>query len=234
MHLVERRLPAEFIVSGDGDAWALVAHALLSRMTSTLASIMQLQRSRHAVDAGTLTRSLYEHVVHLAWLAADPSAARIEEWRKYDLRERQKAANDAPQRGIELFDPAERAALDAQVASLQGNDLYLEQLAQKADGHWNGKLPGMGKSTERDSFRGLYVIVYRQLSGTSHPTFRGINPVVEDLPGNLRRVVLEADHPHRARPPYRAAMLIYALGLYVAAEALGLIDPRDIDAAFAR
>ncbi len=59
---------------------------------------MDLEPRGRAVDAGTLLRSLYEHLVHFAWLAADPSTARIQEWHKHDLQMRLKADNDARRR----------------------------------------------------------------------------------------------------------------------------------------
>jgi hypothetical protein len=71
-------------------------------MTTTLRHIA-LQPLGRAVDAGTLVRSLYEHLVHFAWLAADPSPARMEEWRKNDLQMRLRADNDARLRGEKLY-----------------------------------------------------------------------------------------------------------------------------------
>jgi hypothetical protein len=42
-------------------------------MTTTMQMLFDLQRRQRSADAGTMVRSLYEHLVHLAWLAADPS-----------------------------------------------------------------------------------------------------------------------------------------------------------------
>src|SRR5215211_1964733 len=108
-------------------------------MTTRLRHILDLQRRGRAVDTGTLLRSLYEHVVHFAWLATDPSAARIEEWRKDDLRRRLIADNDARKRGVELYTDQARETLKLQVAGMSGNPLVLEQLAQSADEAWVGR-----------------------------------------------------------------------------------------------
>src|SRR5262245_2860974 len=70
--LVESRLPSEHTATDDHNAWPLIAEALLSRMTTTLRHIMQLAPLQRGVDAGILLRSLFEHLVHFAWLAADP------------------------------------------------------------------------------------------------------------------------------------------------------------------
>lgn len=232
--LVDERLPMDFDVTGDADAWPLVGAALLSRATSTLRHVFDAHRDGHSVDAATLARSLYEHVVHLAWLAADPSAARIQAWRKVDLIARLKADTDARTIGEPLFDDHARAGIESQVAGMEGPDrpLNLADLAVAADKHWAGKLPGMAAYTERDSFRGLYAVLYRSYSSTAHPSYIGLNHVVEDISPTGRRVVIEK--PPEDRGPFGMATVVYALGLYVGADALGWPDPGRVTAAFDR
>lgn len=91
-----RHLPQDFRVTGDADAWPLIAAGLVSRMAPLLQSALTLHHGEREADAGILVCSLREHSVHLAWLAADPSADRIEEWRKHDLRSRLRADTDVP------------------------------------------------------------------------------------------------------------------------------------------
>jgi hypothetical protein len=234
MALVECRLPAEYIATGDHDAWPLIGAAFLSRMTTTLRHIMDLQPRGRVVDAGTLLRSLYEHLVQFAWLAADPSPARIEEWRRDDLQKRLTADNDARLRGVELFTDQGRRDLENQIASMTGKPLVLEQLAQAADKAWAGELDvvGHGPSSQVKSFRGLYAIVYRNYSAGAHPSYRGLNPVVEDITDTRKRVVLE--RPYQGGGPYGLSTVIYSLALYVAASAVGFPDPDDVEAAFQR
>lgn len=88
----------------------------------------------------------------------------------------------------------------------------------------------MGAHTERDSFRGFYAVLYRGYSATAHPSFLGLNHVVEDVSPIVRRVVVE--QPTSDRGPFGMATVVFALGLYVAAEALGWPDPGRISAAF--
>ena len=154
--LVEERLPLECDVTGDHDSWPLIGAALLSRATSTLRHVFDARRGGQVVDAATLSRSLYEHMLHFAWLAADPSAARLQEWRKADLAQRLKADNDARTVGVQLLDDEDRAHLQAQVDVMTGNDLVLPNLAIAADKHWAGKLPAMGSHQQVKSFKGLY------------------------------------------------------------------------------
>lgn len=232
MRLVQQQLPGEYDVTGDHDAWPLVGAALLSRATMTMRSILDLQLRGRATDAGTLGRSLYEHAVHLAWLGADPSAERLEQWRKHDLRSRLTADNDARQRDIQLLDAAERAALEAQVGAMKGDKIVLEQLAESADAHWHGRLPAMGSASQQQSFRGFYAILYRQYSGTAHPSYRGINPVVEDITATRKRVVLEKRF--EGRGPYGMATVLYGLALLVASESLSWPAGGQVTAAFER
>ncbi len=232
VEVAARHLPREFEVTGDGDAWPFVATALVSRMTTTLRSILELHPAQLEADAGILLRSLYEHAIHLAWLGADPSAVRIEEWRKHDLAQRLKADTDAREHGIELFSDKDRAELQAQVERMHGGKLVLADLARAADQYWAGKLPGMGASPEVRSFRGLYAIAYRHYSGVAHPSFRGLNRVVEDLDATHRRVHLEAEY--EGNGPYGLATVIFALALYVTTNTLGWPPDREIDAVFER
>jgi hypothetical protein len=230
--LVAERLPADYDITGDHDAWPLVGAGLLSRATSTLRHVFVAGRGGQSIDAATLGRSLYEHVLHLAWLAADPSPARLEEWRKADLMERLKADTDARTVGVPLLDDAARAVMQAQVDAMTGNKLVLPNLAIAADKHWAGKLPAMGSHRELHSFRGLYAVLYRQYSGTAHPSYIGLNHVVEDVTVTRKRVVLEA--PPEGRGPFGMATVVYALGLYVAAASLGWPSAERVTAAFDR
>lgn len=192
MELVTSRLPADFDVTSDHDAWPFLGYALVSRMTGTLDSVFRLQPTERGSDATTLVRSLYEHTVHFAWLSADPSAERIGQWRKHDLTERLKADNDAQRVGVELFEPARRKQVEAERDALPGaNSLVLVNLAGEVDDHWEGKVEGLRSRHEAQSFRGLYATAYRFQSGLAHPSERSIHPVVQDLTETLKRVRLE-------------------------------------------
>jgi hypothetical protein len=232
VEVAARHLPREFEVTSDADAWPFVATALVSRMTTALRSILELHPAQLEADAGILLRSLYEHAVHLAWLGANPSAERIEAWRRHDLVQRLKADADARERGIELFSDKDRAELQAQVERMHGGKLVLADLAEAADQHWAGKLPGMGASAEVRSFRGLYAIAHRHYSGVAHPSFRGLNRVVEDLDATHRRVQLETEY--EGNGPYGLATVIFALVLYVTANTLDWPPHHEMDAIFER
>lgn len=232
--LVEERLPMEFEDRGDADAWPMVATALLSRAATTLRHVFDAgPGGRQAVDAATLGRSLFEHVVHFAWLGADPSAERLQAWRRVDLVARRTADNDTRTVGVELFTDTQRAALEDQIAGLNGPDrLNLADLAVAADKHWAGRLPGLYDHTDTSSFRGLYAVLYRSYSPTAHPTMQGLNPVVEDVSPTRRRVVIEKP-AIEDRGPFGMATVVFALGLFIAAATLGWPDLARVNAAFA-
>lgn len=232
VELATRHLPREFEVTGDADAWPLIGTALVSRMTTTLGSILSLQPAQREVDTGILLRSLYEHAVHFAWMGADPSAGRIEEWRKDDLVSRLKADKDVRERGVELLTDEARSELETQVEQLRGDKLILTNLAAAADAYWAGKLPGMGGEGELKSLRGFYAMLYRNYSGVAHPTFRGLNHVVDDLGPTRRQVRLENEY--EGNGPYGLATLIFGLALHVAAQTLGWPSPGEINAIFER
>jgi hypothetical protein len=82
------------------------------------------------------------------------------------------------------------------------------------------------------SWRGLYAIVYRNYSGFTHPTYRGLNPVVVDLSSTRRQVRLE--EPYEGGGPYGMATVIFGLSLLITAEALGWPSGGDVMAIFER
>src|SRR5947209_996896 len=82
--LVESRLPLEVEVAGPGGRWAVTGAGLLAHATGSLHAISLLQRAAGYNDGFRLLRSLYDHVVTLAWLAED-QPTRLTLWRLEDL-----------------------------------------------------------------------------------------------------------------------------------------------------
>lgn len=231
--LASRHFPQEFEVAGDATAFPLIGTALVSRMTGTMKAILALQAEGREADAGTLLRSLYEHAVHFGWLAADPSAERIQEWKKDDLESRLKADADLRERGEPILTDDERAGMERQVAGLHGSGLVpLTNLAVAADKRWEGELPGMGAHGELKSFRGFYALLYRSNSGFAHPTFRGQNVVAAEVAPGRQRAWLE--ERHEGTGPYGMATLFFGFGLYLASAALDWPDAAEISAIFDR
>jgi Family of unknown function (DUF5677) len=232
--LVEAVLPVALEVNGDSDAWPLLGASLTSQATSLMKSILDLVPSRRRSSADVLLRSLYKHCVHLAWLAAEPSAARIGAWRKNDLVSRLKADREWRQRGEALLDDAFRADLERAVDQLDGDRLNLAELAVEADRAWTGKLPGMtgGAKTQARSFRGQYAAIYRYTSTSAHPSFTGVNRVIEATSEVGRLVHLEESTSGGAWDPFATATVVYALCLFVAGASLGWPSSDEVDAIY--
>lgn len=232
VELAADHFPQEFAFEGDADAGPFVLTAMLGRITGTMKAILALHPAQLEADAGAAVRGLFEQAVYLAWLAADPSIERIQAWRKVDLKARLVADNDGRAHGNPLFNDEQRAEMEAHVAKLKGDRLVLASVAEEADRYWDKKLPGMGGKGEAQSFRGLYAFVYRNYSGFTHSTYRGLHPVVVDLSPSRKQVRLE--EPYEGSGPYGMATVIFGLSLLIAGSVLGWPDGRDIVAIFKR
>ncbi len=223
----------ELEVTGDSDVWPVFAAGLISRATTTLRSLVDLGPGSQGLDAATLSRSLYEHVVHLAWLGAEPSPARMERWRKDDLVKRAKADDHARKLGHAFMTNAARASLDEQIASMAGGKLVLADMAAEADRHWGGRLPEFARPADMGSFWGQYAVFYRQYSATAHPSYMGLNQVVEDVDASRKRVIVE-DRSRGVSGSLGYGTVIYGLGLAVMSECLGWPDLAAVRHVFAR
>jgi hypothetical protein len=152
--LVEARLPMEADVPGVREAWPLVGPALLSHATGTLRSIMLLGPAGAHNDAARLLRSLYDHVVTFAWLAADASAERLALWRLEDLGQRLKVDREMAEAGAPILDDAARDEMQREVEGAKTTTPDLAAKALAADRHWAPQVEAVDE-TGLGSFRGL-------------------------------------------------------------------------------
>jgi len=230
--LVAGRLEVEGDATGPQTAWPMVGPALLAHATSSLRSIVfRLRPDEVHNDASRLLRSLYDHVVTFAWLAADPPP-RLALWRKEDLEERLKIHREFAAAGEQLIPDADREQMERDVARLEGKAPDLASKAAMADKHWIPRIGGALRPNSLSSFRGFYTILFREHSGLVHATMRGLNHVTIDLTPPRKRVVLEA--PLGESSPYGMATVVYGLGLLVAARSLDWPDADAVEAVFAR
>jgi hypothetical protein len=222
IEIVREHLPVEVDDPGRTATWPVVGLALIARAAGTLEAMVELEPTDHPSDSATLARTLYEHVVHLAWLAAAPRPARLEEWQKDDLRRALVADKEMRERGGSgLLEPGEMAPLKARFKEMKGNPLNLADLALAADRYWAGKLPGIGEHTARESFRGIYAVIYRYTSTRAHPTYRGTNAVIKRLSDSRSRVHMERDDARAGYSLLGTGTIILSLALYVCNEVLG-------------
>lgn len=231
--IVARRLPQEFEIPSMWDGWPAIGVGLLSRMTTTLRFMLDLQRSGLEADGSVLGRSLYEHGVYFAWLAAEPTA-RVLEWRRADMTQRLKLDDDAHRHGGVALTPVNRAKTEANLATLGGPlVLHTDQLAIAADKYWTGAIPAIRGHKGTYSFSGLYAWLFRGYSSLAHPSEVGLFRVTDTLGGGRVRIRIEHPEPER-HGPYGMATVLFGLSLFVASKSLGWPDEQQVHALFER
>jgi hypothetical protein len=229
--LVRPSLPLDVRVQGPVDAWQLVGPGLLARQVGALEALFALRPLDRQADAFVLLRSLYEHAVTFAWIAADPEEDRHRRFLKSDAAARVAADEDARKVGVPLLDGENRQKFEEQRERLPEQMPNLLQRAEAADEHWVGKIPALENSSETRSYRGLYAIAYRHHSAIAHPSLMGLNMVTVDLPGGLKRVQLEGRDPEM-NGPFGLGPILFAFSLYIAGQTLGWPKAAAIDRVF--
>lgn len=208
----------------------MVGAGLMVHATSSLRSIIfRLRPDGAHNDAARLLRSLYDHVVTFAWLAADP-VERLPLWRKEDLEERLKMDREFAAAGEDLLPDEVRDQMERDVGAIEGTAPDLASKAFAADRFWLPRINAM-RGTGLRSLRGFYTVFFRQHSGLVHATMRGLNHVTVDLNGPRKRLVME-DPLEGSRGPYGSATVVYGIGLLVAAQSLGWPDADQVEAIF--
>lgn len=229
--LVEAHLPVEVGPVGPANAWQLVGPSLIARQVGSLTALLALRSFGGEADPLVLLRTLYEHAVTFAWLAADPGEDRHQRFLKSDAVFRLGMDDDARKVGVELLDDLQRAEFRRQVEELPKEMPDLLRRAEAADGHWVGRIPALEDSLSTRSYRGLYAIAYRRHSAIAHPSLMGINTVTVDLPDGRRRVQLERRDPDM-HGPFGLGSILFGFSLFISSSALGWPEQVAVEAAF--
>jgi hypothetical protein len=188
---------------------------MLAKAAGTLESMMLLLPSHRSVDAFTLLRALFENAVVLSWIAADPVARAMSWYRTSAFRELHEH-EDWMKAGMALKTSAEAKQLKVDAGSLSQRLPDVPTMAQEADEHWGGVVPGWSRTSGAQdpglfsSLRGLYRYVYQRGSAAAHSGARGLDPF---LSGDDHTVVVGAED---TGDDYH----VYALGLYALAFAI--------------
>lgn len=209
--LVEGELPARF-EAGEGQA-RYVGTLLLVRMAQVARAIATLARAGHPTEAFVLVRSLYEHMVVLAWVCVSPEE-RAGLW-----------IGASHKRGLTLYREAQRYGLgalsDAQVASMKESATSLppvQAMAHGVDAFWPDHIPGFRSwisGTHQDNVltvAGLYTAVYRSASALAHGEGGGIQGIVAEDEQGRPLITLGTDPVERLVP---LAVPLFAMGLQV-------------------
>jgi hypothetical protein len=180
-HLPQRCYPSE-------GRWRMICAAIVVRMADTLESILALMEAGLAVDGLTLIRALYEATVKFMWLAIDPEA-NLSAWLQDADAAARKHHDETLDYGMELLTPKQRAAVQ-NAKSLPP----LTELAAAVDKHWEGAMLGFHEPETGEqkllTMRGLYTMIYRTTSLTTHLQPDSLEPYIVDhtaTPGVVQR-----------------------------------------------
>jgi hypothetical protein len=200
--------------------WSLFGAAALLRMCDTVASMMALMAPHKDGDARTLARSLYEQAVVFSWVAIDPKT-RLDRWRDQALKDDLARHNEAIPYGQQLLSAAEIARAKA-AAGLPN----VESMARELDKYWPSRVRGLHAPGHLMSFHGMYQLLYRVGSRTTHASIEALAPYVR-LRAAPRRVVL-AQPSDQGMIWYALAAPILAIAATIAAEEFSWLDQRRI------
>lgn len=148
IELVRPHLPITLPPLNIAKSWALVGPGLIARMVGTLEAVFALRPLDRVADPMILGRSLYDHAVTFAWLAADPGEERLERFQKADLCRRLQVDDDCRKLtyegiAIEIMPPEARANFERQLAELR----QVKNLPDLAD--WLRARIGTGRGRSR-------------------------------------------------------------------------------------
>jgi hypothetical protein len=231
--LVRPHLPLEGRTTGPADAWPLVGPALIARQVGTVEGIFGIRPQGRDADPMVLLRSLYDHAVTFAWLAADPGKERHQCFLRSDAQQRLKADDDCRKIGIPMLGDEMRAKYQRQVDTLPAEMPPLAERAKQADGHWTERIEALRGPDTTHSYRGFYAFGYRRYSSYEHASVWGLNSVTVDLPEGRQRVQLE-EHDPDEHGVYGTAGILLAFSLFIAAQTIGWPDTGAVEDVFER
>ncbi len=183
--VVRQQLPMRFY--GGEKWWTVYLAASLVRMADTVESIMCLMPTRKDTDASTLLRSLYEQVVTLVWVAANPKD-HFNLWVGNAEAEMLKLHNDAATFGETILTPTEAAK-----AKSAPKLPHLAERARAADDQWATSVSALHPAGHLLSLRGLYIAIYRTGSRPAHGSINALGAYVSETDKNYRYVVNRAE-----------------------------------------
>lgn len=228
--LARERFP--LMISTDGhlspqEDWRVIRAAFLARIARTAEALSALVPLGARLDAMELVRNLLEHVVCLAWIAADPDA-RLELWLRrdyegrirFDEAVRDRIAKGTGPRWSELpLSQADRAHYARHVQRVRVKLPGIRDMCEEADEHWLPRYPAGLANHSRMSFVSDYDYIYDAYSWMAHPRLTGLQ-AFWDFQRQWTVVNAEetGDHSH---DPIHMGQLLAGHGLLVSAMATG-------------
>jgi hypothetical protein len=199
--------------------WRVIRSAFVARIARTAESLSALVPLGARLDAIDLARSVFDHVLHLAWIGAD-SEARFPIWLKkdfqsrldYDKKVRKRLTSGTESRWSEQpLSDEDRAAYRAHVRAV-GRDLPgLPQMAIEADQHWLSRYPAGLANSRTMSFVDQYEHIYDAYSWMAHPRLTGLQAFWDFLP--QWTIVRTHEVGDRAHDPLHMGQLLVGHGV---------------------
>jgi hypothetical protein len=221
--LAWRSMPRVESGSGQFDDWTTYARGTVARCAYLSESVLAL--ADRPLDGEVVARSLFEHVITFAWIAAEPTS-RLARWIAKDLRNRETLAREASTR-FGLADlPEEVKAFFREERDGVEEPPNVPEMARQADAHWLAVFNDIFRSTS--SLSGLYTIGYRGYSASVHPTVAGISPFYGRARGSGIVVGRPVFDPRRC--PFGECTNAMTALLLITGHALGWPEPKMVSA----
>ncbi len=227
---IRGRLPLTITPEGNAspqEDWRVIRAAFLARMARTSEALSSLVPMGARLDGMDLVRNLLEHVVCLAWVAADKES-RLDVWLKrdyqgrikFDEAVRQRLASGAEPRWDEQRLPAaDRAHYERHVKRVEATLPRMREMCREADTHWMPRYPAGLANHRRLSFLSDYDYIYDSYSWMAHPRLTGLQAFWDFQP--QWTVVHAAETGDPAHDPLHMGQLVAGHGLLIAALATG-------------
>ena len=197
--------------------------ALVVKTVGIMRGLLDLTRHGYNTEVMILARSLADHVITFAWLAIDPEA-HYPRWERGDARDRLAAQERWEKRGRTLLEPRVKEIFERQKAKQVKYPPDMDDRADKADDYWATRL---GFPANDKPFADTYDVIFKHCSSRTHASVQGLNDVLESTPEHTV-LVLDRGSEYQAGV-LRASLVIFGLGLKVAAEIFTIPTSEKID-----
>lgn len=198
--------------------WEIARAALLARMAGTVRHLGYLVPSNSRHDGVALTRTLLDHAIHYAWIAASP-ADRLPRFLRKTYANALTKHERMAARGIELLNPELLAHYRGYIADHREGTGRLHEMAKDVDDSWLDRVRAAAPAPlQMPSMDEYYAFVYDQFANLDHPSTVGLQSYVHldaDSPAAWVDGVPEADRDMDQRP-YWLALWIMCWALLVA------------------
>jgi hypothetical protein len=220
--LVSRELP--MTVSRSAPVPRRTMIALTAKTTAIMRGVLDLIEKNRLPEVMILGRSLADHVITLAWIAADVDG-HYPRWEKEDAKHRLGAHKHWEESGRgRLLEPDAVVRYERILSVVSKFPPDMRECAEQADAFWARRL---GFPAGDQPFSDAYMVIFRHSSSRTHASLQGLNDVLEATPEH------NVIHLDRLGEPLtgvlRAILMVFGLGLVVSASTNGFPSRGDVE-----